>query len=357
MKSTLTLRAGPQALAHIRERGLRPEDIDVIPGASGGAKFFVLGGIDRFLFSDFLQQPRTRLLHAIGSSIGSWRLACLAQRDPGAALARVHHAYIYEQEYTPKPSVREITEVSARVLDRLLGPNGVEEILSHPFVRLHVITAEGRGLAASERKLMLALTLAIAAAANVVSRKALALQLRRSIFHTAGGDTPFGTLADFPTAHHALTRENLRAALLASGSIPTLLAGVALPETPGSLHWDGGTIDYHLDIDFGASDGIVLYPHFYSHVVPGWFDKALRWRRARARNFMRTLLIAPSDEFVASLPGGRIPDRRDFQTFSHVERARRWQTVLDRSAELGEELRELIATGRIADALQPWSPN
>ncbi len=357
MTSALTLRAGPQALAHIRERGLRAEDIDVIPGASGGAKWLVLGGIDRFLFGDFLQQPRTRLLHSIGSSIGSWRLACLAQRDPVAALARGHHAYIYQQEYTAKPSVREISEVSARVLDELLGPNGVDEILSHPFVRLHVITAEGRGLAASERKLMLSLTLAIAAAANVVSRKALALQLRRSIFHTAGGDTPFGTLADFPTAHHPLTQQNLRAALLASGSIPLLLEGVVIPETPGSVHWDGGVIDYHLDIDFGAGDGIVLYPHFYPHVIPGWFDKALRWRRARARNFMRTLLIAPSDEFVASLPGGRIPDRRDFQNLPHDERIRRWQTVLDRSAQLGDELRELIVTRRIADALQPWSPN
>ena len=356
MNSALTLRAGPHALAHIREHGLRAADIDVIPGASGGAKWLVLGGIDRYLFGEFLQTPRTRLLHAIGSSIGSWRLACLAQRDPVAALVRGHHAYIHEQEYTPKPPVREITEVSARVLDCLLGDNGVDEILSHPFVRLHVITAEGRGLAASERKLMLSLTLAIAAAANVVSRKALALQLRRAIFHSAGDTTPFGTLADFPTAHHALTHENLRAALLASGSIPLLLEGVAIAETPGRVHWDGGVIDYHLDIDFGAGDGIVLYPHFYSHVIPGWFDKALRWRRARARNFKRTQLIAPSEELVASLPGGRIPDRRDFQSLSHDVRTGRWQQVLDRSAQLGDELRELIVTGRIADVLQPWSP-
>ena len=135
---------------------------------------------------------------------------------------------------------------------------------------------------------------------------ALALQLRRSIFRTAGGDTPSGALADFPTAHHPLTQQNLREALLASGSIPMLLEGVVISETPTSVHWDAGVIDGHHDIDFGAGDGIVLYPHFYSHVIPGWFDQALRWRRARARNFMRTLLIA---------------------------------------------------TGHIADALQPWSPD
>ncbi len=360
MTSALTLRAGPQALALIRERGLRAEDVDVIPGASGGAKWLVLGGIDRFLFGEWLQPtadvPRTRPLHCIGSSIGSWRLACFAQRDPVAALTRGHHAYIHDQRYSPQPSVREVTEVLTRVFDLMLGPNAAEDILSHPFIRLHVITAEGRGLAASERRLLLAVTLAIAAAANVVSRKALALQLRRAIFHSAGDDTPFGTLVDFPTSHRTLTRENLRAALLASGSIPLLLEGVIIPETPHAVHWDGGVIDYHLDIDFGPGDGLVLYPHFYSHVIPGWFDKALRWRRARARNFQRTLLIAPSDEFVASLPGGRIPDRRDFRSMPDAERVKRWQLVLDRSEELDEELRELIATGRLADALLPWSP-
>ncbi len=356
MTALLTVRAGPQAIALIRERGLRADDVDVLPGASGGAKWLVLAGIDRFLFGEFLQAPRTRPLHCIGSSIGAWRMACLAQRDPIAALARGHDAYIYEQSYTPKPSVREVTEVLTRVFERLLPQDAVADILSHPFVRLHVITAEGRGLAASERKLVLAVTLAIAAAANVVSRKALALQLRRSIFHSAGDDTPFGTLADFPTAHRPLTLENARAALLASGSIPLLLEGVLIPETPDAVYWDGGVIDYHLDIDFGPGHGLVLYPHFYSHVVPGWFDKALRWRRAREQNFLRTLLIAPSDAFVASLPGGRIPDRRDFTTLPDAERIKRWEIVRARSEELGDELRELITSGRIADVLQPWTP-
>ena len=34
---TLTLLAGAEAYRIIRERGLRAEDVDVIPGASGGA--------------------------------------------------------------------------------------------------------------------------------------------------------------------------------------------------------------------------------------------------------------------------------------------------------------------------------
>ena len=110
-----------------------------------------------------------------------------------------------------------------------------------------------------------------------------------------------------------------------------------------------------LDLDFGTGDGLVLYPHFYDHVVPGWFDKSLAWRRARATNFRRALLIAPSPEFVASLPGGKIPDRRDFYTMPEAERMRRWQAVVDASEALGAELAELIATGRVTERLQVWS--
>jgi hypothetical protein len=354
MPSSLTLRAGPDALRLVRDRGLRLEDIDVIPGASGGAKWLVLAGLDRYLFGELLQQPRERPLHLIGSSIGSWRMACLAQRDPVAALARGHHAYIYEQRYTRRPSATEVTRVLGRALDLLLGPTGVDEILAHPWARVHVITAEGRGLAASGRRPMLLASLALAVAANVVSRRTLAFQMRRWIFHSAGTDSPFMHLADLPTRHAPLTRENLRDVLLASGAIPLLLEGVRIPGVESGLHWDGGVLDYHLDIDFGAGDGLVLYPHFYAHVVPGWFDKSLRWRRAEARNFRRALLIAPSDAFVASLPGGKIPDRRDFYTLSDDERVQRWQAVVDASEALGDELRELIRTGDIVGRVQPW---
>jgi hypothetical protein len=362
MPLSLTMRAGPHALALIRERGLRLEDIDILPGASGGAKWLAIAGLDRYLFGTLLRPAaaadgagvRTRPLHCIGSSIGSWRMACLAQRDPVDALARGHHAYIYDQRYGHRPKPPEVTEVLTRCLDRLLGETGVEEILAHPFARLHIITARGRGLAASDRRMVLATSIALAAARNTIGRRSLALQFRRTVFHSAGDASPFTTLRDLPTTHRTLTRDNLRDALLASGSIPLPGEGVRIAGSPGEMHWDGGVLDYHLDLDFGASDGLVLYPHFYPHIVPGWFDKGLPWRRARANNFSRVLLIAPSAEFVASLPGGKIPDRRDFFAYPHAERERRWQAVLDASERLGDELRGLVESGRMAERVQPW---
>lgn len=353
MNKCLSLRAGPRALAILRERGLRAEDVDILPGASGGAKWLGIAGLDRYLFGTFLQAPRTRPLHGIGSSIGSWRMACLAQRDPMAALARGHEAYIHHQVYTKNPGTREVTDVLTRCLDHLLGPTGVDEMVRNDRFRVHIITAEARGAAASNARLLLATAMAFAAAANLISRRTLALQVRRTIFHACGNESPFLHLRDLPTIHRTLTTDNAREALLASGSIPLLLEGVRIPDTPG-VHWDGGVTDYHLDLDYGEGDGIVLFPHFYDHVVPGWFDKSLPWRRAGAANFSRTLLIAPSAEFVAKLPGGKLPDRRDFYALSDSERFARWERVNAMTSVLGEELHELIATNKLVEHVLPW---
>ncbi|WP_426752010.1 patatin-like phospholipase family protein [Myxococcus sp. Y35] len=351
MASHLTLLAGPDALRLIRERGLRGEDVDVVPGASGGPKWLVLAGLDRALFGSLFQN-RTRPLHLIGSSIGSWRLACVAQKDPVLALRRFEAAYI-DQRYPLKPSPAQVSETCERILDALLGDTGEAEVLGHPWARLHVVTALCRGAVGLEHPRAQLLGLALCALGNVVSRRTLGLHMERVIFHTAGDTSPFAGLKDLPSTHLPLTRENLRRALLASGAIPLVLSGVRIPGAPNGIYRDGGVLDYHLDLDFGPGTGLVLYPHFYPYVVPGWFDKALRWRRARPENFRRALLIAPSAELVARLPGGRIPDRVDFEQMKDAERMRAWNQVVSESERMGDELLELIATGRIAEHVRP----
>ncbi|MCY1046998.1 patatin-like phospholipase family protein [Corallococcus sp. bb12-1] len=353
MSQSLTLLAGPDALRILRERGLRAEDVDILPGASGGPKWLALEGIDQVLFGELLQQPRTRPLHLIGSSIGSWRLACLAQKNPVAALKRFADAYL-DQRYPPKPPPSLVSQTSAQVLEALLGPDGAEEILTHPWARLHVVTTRCKGLLAVEQAGAQLTGFVLGALANAVSRRTLGLQMQRVLFHTAGDTSPFAGLKDLPSVHCALTRDNLRPALLASGSIPLVIAGVHdIPGAPPGTYRDGGVVDYHLDVDYGAGDGLVLYPHFYPYVVPGWFDKSLKWRRAGPLNFRRALIIAPSPAHLERLPGKRIPDRVDFTRLKDDERIRAWKQVLTEGERMGDELRELIATGRIADHIQP----
>lgn len=347
---SLTLLAGPDALSHIRDRGLRAEDVAIVPGASGGPKWLVLAGLDRFLLGEWLHQPRTRPLHLVGSSIGSWRMACLAQRDPLAALEHMREAYI-EQRYPPRPSASLVSETSARIVEAMLGAAGADDILSNTRMVLHVIVAQCRGLTASEQRHAQMAGFALMASMNVFSRRSIGWHARRVVFSNDCGTGPLRGLTDLPTDHVSLTRENLAPALLASGSIPLLLEGVRVPGLEG-VYRDGGLTDYHLDLEYGIDEGIVLYPHFVPEVVSGWFDRSLRWRRAR-HTLRRTLLIAPSAEFVARLPHGKIPDRRDFYTMDDATRIRAWRTTVAESARLEDELRALFATGRIADALQP----
>lgn len=327
------------------------EDIALIPGASGGAKWLVLGGIDRYLFGDLLRGPRETPIHLLGSSIGSWRMACAAQRDPIAAFARGHHGYIYDQSYSHRPSPVEVTQVLRGILAHMLGDHGARDAVLHAGYRIHVVTARGRGLAAGHRP-WLRTALGAAAVCNAINRRSLHWFFERTVFHNADA-TPLLNVGDLPTQLRSLTSDNFTQVLLASGSIPLLMEGVELQGQ--GAHWDGGVIDYHLDLDFGIRDGIVLYPHFYDYVVPGWLDKGLPWRRANERNFDRAVLVAPSSEFVRSLPGGKIPDRRDFYALAPEVRQQRWQGVLDASAALGDALRELVETGRIAEVVRPWT--
>ena len=70
----LRIYAGPKALQHLREQGLRPQDVHTIPAAAGGPKGLILGPLDRFLFGEWLPQSR-QTVHLVGASIGAWRMA------------------------------------------------------------------------------------------------------------------------------------------------------------------------------------------------------------------------------------------------------------------------------------------
>ena len=52
--------------------------VDVVAGAAGGPKWLVLCGLDRAIFTSWIME-RTRPVHLLGSSVGAWRFAALAQ--------------------------------------------------------------------------------------------------------------------------------------------------------------------------------------------------------------------------------------------------------------------------------------
>jgi hypothetical protein len=349
-ESPLTVLAGKDALEELRSDGLRPERVRVIVGASGGPKWLVLRGLDRVLFPWLLEGAQGPI-HAVASSIGTWRFACLASRDPLAALDRFETAYVDEQRYAGKPSPSTVSAEGARILNAMLGADDLRSVVDHPRIRLHVVTARFKHLGALEGRFQI-LGLAVAASLNALARPALSASIERVVFDAGGEPGPFAPWRHLPTRHVPLTKENLTQALSASAAIPAVMAGVKDPEgAPPGVYRDGGVADYHFGTEIDPSDGIALYPHFYPHLVPGYFDKHLVFRRTRG--LRRTVLVAPSPAFVASLPFGRIPDRTDFARLRDVERVRAWKEAVRRTAELGDAFGELVASGRIGAVARP----
>ncbi|MFN2377976.1 MAG: patatin-like phospholipase family protein [Candidatus Binatia bacterium] len=346
---SLVVRAGPEALATIRREGFRPDDFSTMLGASGGPKWLVLSRLDRMLARRFVA-GRSAPLHAFGTSIGAFRHTCHAQADPAAAFDRFEEAYV-AQAYERKPTPVEVTDESRRILDVMLA--GGDDPLAHPHLRLHVGTVRSRRPAATDARAALVLGLGAAAAANAVSRRLLGVFFERVVFHaTAAPVFGFGDLA---TRHARLDAANLRAATLASGSIPLVMAAIEdVPGGPRGLYRDGGITDYHFAMDFEAPPGLVLYPHFFDSIVPGWFDKMLTWRRATGPLLARTVFVAPSREFVATLPGGKVPDREDFVAYSTAERQRIWKQVLAASQRLADDFEHLLESDRLVQAARPF---
>jgi hypothetical protein len=347
----LRLRAGAEAYREIRAHGFDPALVQTLVGASGGAKWLVLSQLDRVLIRRFIAE-RSAALHLIGSSVGAWRFACYARRDPLAAIERFENAYI-EQRYSAQPSRTEVSARSREILDALLVEGGVDEILSHPYLLLHVLAARCRGFTATGEQRLLLAVLGVAAAANALDRRLLGAFFVRTLFHDARARPPFGDPHSLATEHVVLTTGNLVDCIVASGAIPLVLDGVRdiAGASPG-VYRDGGIIDYHFDAALADEGRIALYPHFYGHVAPGWFDKHWPSRRARPRSLERVLLVHPSEEFIAALPHGRLPDRRDFIRLNDADRIRSWRSVIERCRRLGDEL-EAALDGALAARVEP----
>ena len=346
----LRILAGPRARAHLLERGLSPADVLAVPGAAGGPKGLVLNALDRLLFGHWLRDA-THDVHLLGASIGAWRMACACLPDADAALAELAEDYVTQRyEHAPgrPPTAEHVSAVFGAVLRARLAPRAAD-ILSHPSRRLHVFTSRGRQLLAREGRWRTPAGYALAFLANALARPMLGTWLERVVFSDPRTPLPW-PLADFPTVPATLRPDNLAPAVLASCSIPLWLRAVPdIPGAPSGAYWDGGITDYHLHLPYARSSapGLVLYPHFQPHLVPGWLDKAWKRRHRATPMLDNVVLLVPHAEWVATLPGAKLPDRNDFRAYGDdVEgRARAWRHAVAEGARLADEFHEAVARG------------
>jgi predicted acylesterase/phospholipase RssA len=356
-KNGLVLFAGKRALELIRDGGLSASSVKTILGAAGGPKWLVLVGLDRAIFFSWLS-GHTGGVELVGSSIGAWRFAAVAQgRRAAGAHEALREAYTH-QRYDERPSPADITNEAARIMDEYLTDDGVKSVLANPSYYLSVLSVRGRGPFSTEKRSVIAAGMLLAGAANSFSRNNLGRFFVRVVFSDPRDGGPGRAAAAFlrdsiPSERVALTTDNLRAAVLASGSIPLVMTPtVNIPGAPEGYYWDGGLVDYHVTLPRppeGEPDGIILFPHYTDRVIPGWLDKHLPWRAPNPESLSRTLMVAPSREFVARLPYGKIPDRTDFKRFYRRDRERiaYWEKTTAEGLGLGDEFLELVESGKI----------
>ena len=333
----LRVLAGPTALTHIQQHGLNADDISTLVGASGGPKWFSLFGLDQYLAGEFFKN-RQQPLQLLGSSAGAWRFACYAQQDPVAASQRFCDAYS-TLCYPAKASSKEVTDISMTVIERVFpDTDTIQQVIANPIFKLNFTVARARALTRSRHKIGQIAGLSLTAAANLASRRHLRFFFERCVFHAPGSQLAHIPLTDLPSRTIELNERNLQPALQASGSIPLVLDAVQdIPGAGKGLFYDGGVTDYHFDWPF-TQQGLVLYPHFYPHIAPGWFDKSLPWRRKFSQHYHNVVLLCPSQSWIDSLPQRKIPDRKDFK-LPDATRIRHWQEVIGRSFELAEDFK------------------
>ncbi|SHH97081.1 patatin-like phospholipase domain-containing protein [Ferrimonas marina] len=315
----LQLVAGVEARRQIAQQGLTPKLFDKWIAASGGPKWLPLAALDRHLSQHFLSS--TQPLTLMGTSSGAWRCAALCHPQVEAAHQRLQYHYIH-QRYDAPPSQQEVAQQCRALLEAAFEPQSRAALVGHPHRRLNLIVC--RGPFARGDKASMLTAAGLTALVNLLSRRAISLLWQRWVLHS-GEAGPFTRMEDLPTYCAPLSGDSLIPALLASGSIPMVLPGeTALPGVSSGRYFDGGITDYHLDLPALSQGGLTLYPHFYPSVTPGWFDKALPWRRASA-NLSKVVILAPTAEFVAQLPGGKLPDRTDFKRLPTEQRIQAWE--------------------------------
>jgi hypothetical protein len=355
MSSNIELFAGKNALSLIRHRGLEPDMVEVMAGAAGGPKWLILYHLDRFIFSSWITR-RTSPLFLIGSSIGAWRFAALSQKDPLNSLQNFKDAYIH-QAYSKNPSPREVTGETIRIMNTFLNDSAIHEILNHPYLRLNFMAVYCKPIVSRDHCSILGPAILASALLNFIDRRLLQLFYKRTLFYHSKSIPPFMNMNHFPLLKVPLDQNNIRDALLATGSIPLVMSGVKniSGATPG-VYRDGGIIDYHLDIDFiNRKDKIVLYPHFMDRIIPGWFDKRLPHRKPDPNRMASVLMVSPSKNFVSKLPFGKISDRHDFVLFKgkDKERIAYWKKVIIMGKQLAEDFHDVLESGRIRHLVKP----
>lgn len=352
--TSLRIKAGRRIYEIIKDGGFNFDSVSAYFGPAAGPRWLVASGFDLTLLKGGLL-GRRHAAHLIGSSAGAWRFAAWLQPEAAACYQQLIDAYI-DIRYTRADTPKTIREKFKELVNLYLEDDALSFALANKKYRLAVITARARNLVASENIWFQKTGLIACYLLNFFSRNNIYHFVDRVVFYSGSKPPSFCFQPQFRGSFVRLNETNFKCAVMASGAIPLVVAGIHdIYGAPRGVYRDGGLVDYHLTHQFATKENdIVLFFHHQERIVPGWLDKEHSRRTPDEETLSNVLMVFPAQNFIDRLPGGKVPDRSDFTTYidDYKTRTGNWRKSVELAAGLGEEFLELIESRKLQDVVE-----
>ncbi len=352
--SDLCIKAGRKAYDIIMNGGFDFDSIAAYVAPAGGPRWLAASGFDLALLeSGVLGRKKPVLLS--GTSSGAWRFAAWPQPEPVRSYRTFMELYLKNSSYKRGDTPLFLLESMSEIVDAYIEQDAIPFALTNKKYRLAVTTARAKNLAASETKWIQQMGIGAAWLLNAMNPDYIQWLFERVVFYYGPLPPRFCLQPGFKGRAIPLNVTNFKAAILASGAIPLVIAGLKdIYGAPVGIYRDGGLFDYHLNHEYTGREGeITLFFNHQERVVPGWLDKRLKLRRPPEPILENVLMVYPSESFAGRLPGGRVPDREDFLLFidDPATRVTNWRRAVELCAPLGEQFLEVMESGKIREVL------
>ena len=352
----IKIKAGKGIYETVKDGGFNLSSISNYFGAAVGPRWLIASGFDLTLLKSGLL-GHSRPVHLIGASAGAWRFAAWIQPQAVQSYNKLLNGYI-NTRYSRKDNPKTVLEKFTSLINDYLEDDALPFALNNKIFRLAVITARARNLVSFETVFVQKTGLAACFLANLFSRNNIYRFAERVVFYDGAKPPYFCLQAGFHGSYVRLNEINFKHAVMASGAIPLVVAGVKnIYGAHRGTYRDGGLIDYHLAHQFAAQKNeVVLFFHHQERIIPGWLDKKLKKRTPDAETLSNVLMVYPSPDFIEKLPNKKVPERDDFLTYIDDQdtRIKNWNKAVELAAPLGEEFLELVESGRIKDVVETF---
>ena len=241
-------------LFHIRDGGFILDKIATYFGPAGGPRWLVTSGFDLTLLKESAL-GRDNPVWLVGASAGAWRFAAWLQPEAEKSYAALMEAYI-TASYSRKDTPRTILQSLSSIVNGYIEDDSLLFALSNKRYRLAILTTRMKNLAASDNVLLQKVGFLSIFMANAIIPPLLHRFAERVVFYYGARPPDFCLRKEFKGRFSPLNEVNFKSAVIASGAIPIVVAGVQdIFGAPDGVYRDGGLLDYNISQDYRTKNG------------------------------------------------------------------------------------------------------